>query len=360
MLSSIFNCILIEVTVEEYTMNIIEPNHSLMLILLSKLTGDESVDEIYNRTRFAWKTNIDRARSVDYVISHNSNEEIVGIFKPTKWLKGDDKEFTAIARGTYPDRIGFVGDIASEEIQEMYADSLTPPRKKGAANPIRYIDLNNEEDEVLSALDELSIDEQDSHPIQNHTYLAGIAVEDDGIDDLVSAALHFLETEHIRLHKNPQIYMVGRKNSKGNFLANPEDTEMVKIFQGSFLNAEDEEPTEEMIRKFFADNSNLSFMDEGYCCIWFAFEYPEESEEDFEQPGEHWEEAFQSLAVGVGELNLILMGYNSEHEKIIWQQWSDGDFDEGAISNPDQFDYYAGSNLESIHKVSLGCFELLN
>ena len=71
MLSLIFSCTLKEVTVEEYTMNIIEPNHSLMLILLSKLTGDEPVDEIYNRTRFALKTNIDRARSVDYVISHN-------------------------------------------------------------------------------------------------------------------------------------------------------------------------------------------------------------------------------------------------------------------------------------------------
>jgi len=101
-------------------------------------------------------------------------------------------------------------------------------------------------------------------------------------------------------------------------------------------------------------------MDEGYWCIWFAFQYPEESEEDFEEPGEYWEEAFQKLAVAVGELNLILVGHNSEHKKIIWQQWSDGDFDEGAISNPAQMDHYSGSNLESKHGVSLGCFELLN
>ncbi|MDB0069894.1 hypothetical protein N9F72_00910 [Gammaproteobacteria bacterium] len=199
--------------------------------------------------------------------------------------------------------------------------------------------------------------------MQNHTYLAGVTVDDDGIDDLVSSALSFLEYEHILLHKNPQIYMVGRKNPEGSitkFLGDPEDLEMVKIFKGSFLNMEDKEPTEENIRQFFVDNSNLSFMDEGYWCIWFAFQYPEESEEDFEEPGEYWEEAFQKLAVAVGELNLILVGHNSEHKKIIWQQWSDGDFDEGAISNPAQMDHYSGSNLESKHGVSLGCFELLN
>ena len=72
-------------------MNIITPKHNLMLILLSKLKGDEPIEEIYSRTRFAWKTNFDRASNVDYVISHNSNEEIVGIFRPIKWLKGDDK-----------------------------------------------------------------------------------------------------------------------------------------------------------------------------------------------------------------------------------------------------------------------------
>ena len=199
--------------------------------------------------------------------------------------------------------------------------------------------------------------------MQEHTYLAGVTVDDDGLDDLVSSALSFLENEHILLHKNPQIYMVGRKNPEGDitkFLGNPEDIEMVKIFKGSFLNMEDEEPTEGNIRQFFADNSNLTFMDEGYWCIWFAFQYPEESEEDFEEPGEYWEEAFQNLAVAVGELNLMLVGYNSEHKKIIWQQWSNGEFDEGGISNPDQLEHYSGTNVESKHGVSLGCFELLN
>lgn len=517
MLSSIFNCILIEVTVEEYTMNIIEPNHSLMLILLSKLTGDEPVDEIYNRTRFAWKTNIDRARSVDYVISHNSNEEIVGIFKPTKWLHADDKEFKSIDRGSYPDRIGFIGEEAPEDIQEMYRDNTTPTRKKGAANPIRYLESMHEkeaededfdiqtvignlknyfteeikegrkvfvkeqnfkvrpgygpdkfyldrvqgsyeyslqnlihhilwqehhyesflnsrqlkdvkkavdaepdgiygtgiddnlsdseykEDEVAqesldiiyfqviqhvgsllkefdffdstdfldmgyietdddSDKDENEDKNEDSENLVNHTYFAGVSVDDEEIDDLVSSAYKFLSAAYANLDQeidgeHPQFYLVGNKESGKNFLSSPKNLELIKIFKGVEWQ-DDPEPNEENIKKTFKDNSKLTFFDDGYYMIWFVFQCPEESSEEEQDPGEHWEYLFQNFAADLPDL--ALAGYNSKFKEIIWQQWSEGQFDEGAISNTDSSDHYSGNNVESEHQINLECFELLD
>ena len=195
----------------------------------------------------------------------------------------------------------------------------------------------------------------------SHTYLAGVAVDDEGIDDLVSSTLKFVNASYFVLSKRPIIYLIGTKNPDEDamdFLKNPNDLEVIKVFQGYLLNDDDEEPDETKIRQVFDDNSNLIFMDGGYWKIWLAFNYPEENSDDFEDLGEHWEAEFQQLAERLDDLALV--GYNSEHEEIIWQEWADGDFDEGAISNYEQFEYYSGSNIESAHKINLDCFKLLS
>jgi acyl carrier protein len=140
-------------------MGVINPEHSLMLIMLSKLTGEESREEIYDRTRFAWKTKIERAQLVDYVISHNSNDEVVGVFKAKEWLKADDDIFSSIDRGSYPDRIGFVGEEAEDAILALYQNCSVPKRKKGAANPIRYLESGWSED--VSSDENLEENEED-------------------------------------------------------------------------------------------------------------------------------------------------------------------------------------------------------
>ena len=86
--------------------------------------------------------------------------------------------------------------------------------------------------------------------------------------------------------------------------------------------------------------------------------YPEENSDEFEDPGEHWKYDFQQLAQNLDDLALV--GYNSEFESIIWQQWADGEFDEGAISNQDALDHYSGSKIESVHFVNLGCFNIID
>ena len=349
-------------------MSTIKPKHNLMLIMLSNLSGQETSEEIYDRTRFAWKTNIDRAKKVDFVISHNSNEEIVGIFKPSSWLMGDDKEFKSLERGSIPDRIGFIGEIASDEILELYADSTTPARKKGAANPIRYLDaVDSKDDEDDLDLDALledldSDDEELDHDIQEespntHTYIAGVQVEDEGLDDLVSSALKFIDAAYYKLSKNPEIYLIGSKNKDGKFLDSCEDLECIKIFKGSYSN-DDNEPNENDVREVFLDNKALNFLDEGYYSVWFAFQYPEENTDDFEAHGDHWTYDFQQLAHNLDDLAMV--GYHSEFEVIIWQQWCDGNYDEGAISNQNVLDHYSGENIESVHSVDLGCFKIFD
>ena len=50
---------------------------------------------------------------------------------------------------------------------------------------------------------------------------------------------------------------------------------------------------------------------------------------------------------------IVFIGYNSELQKIIWQQWGDGEYDEGALSNLDKIDHYADNNIKTEHKVDL-------
>ena len=348
-------------------MDMITPKHNLMLILLSNMTGKESQEEIYDRTRFAWKTNIKRASKVDFVISHNSSEEILAIYKPTAWLKGDDKEFESLNRGSLPDRVGFVGEIASEDIQDIYAGCLTPPRKKGAANPIRYLELEdmdvdaNGDDELVDPfefMDEESDDSSDEVNLAEHTYLAGANTDDDSFDNLVEVAYQFVETAYYKFSEKHPIYLIvsNKKEESINFLDDVNALRLVKLFEGSY-DQDDTGPSKDDIETILKDNSSFQIFDEGYWNLWFLFEYPEEDEDEWEQPGDHWEYDFLQLVKDFD--SFIMVGYHSGMEENIWQQWCGTDYDEGAISN-DNSDYYAGENLQNNHNVDLKCLDIKN
>jgi len=341
--------------------------HNLMLILLSNVNGDESEEEIYDRTRFAWKTNFDRASKVDYVISHNSNEEILAIYKPNKWLRGDDEEFKSLERGSLPDRVGFVGEIASEEIQEIYKGCSTPARKRGAANPIRYLNSEIAEDnldkEDLIEDPFLNVDNEDENTTnesntKKHTYLAGANTDDDSFDNMVEVAFQFVETAYYKFSEKHPVYLIISKKEEEdiNFLDDVSALRLVKLFEGSY-DQDDEAPTKEAIRKILEDNSDSRIFDGGYWNLWFLFEFPEEDEEEWEDPGDHWEYTFLQLVKDFD--SFIMIGYHSGLEDIIWQQWCGTDYDEGAISN-DNSDYYMGDNLQSNHRVDLKCLDIKN
>ena len=64
---------------------------------------------------------------------------VVGVFKPTKWLKATMENFPEFFSDR-SSRIGFVGIEAEIEICQKYLNKKIPKqlRKKGAANPIMY------------------------------------------------------------------------------------------------------------------------------------------------------------------------------------------------------------------------------
>jgi len=378
-------------------MNEIKPLHNLMLILLSNLTGNESDEELYNKTRFAWRTKLERAKNVDYVIAHDSDENIVAIYKPHKWLKADDKEFKSLKRDSNPNRVGFVGELASSDIQEIYADCLTPARKKGAANPVRYLspvdddeldddidydaleadldfdnddDFESESNEPSKKFSWDDIDDSDSDNSSSdnetdeikhakHTYLAGAAAYDDSFDNLVEVAYQFVETAYYKFSDQYKVYLILRDKAENiNYLDDVSVLRLTELFEGSY-DKDDEAPSKDEIRKTLKESSNFQIFDEGYMMLWFLFEFPEEDEDDWTQePGDNWKYTFLQLAKDFDAFTMI--GYHSGMGDNIWQQWGEGDYDEGAISNSDVSDHYMGDNLETIHKVDLKCLDIKN
>ena len=203
----------------------------------------------------------------------------------------------------------------------------------------------------------LENDDSENQSSKTHTYLAGVGVEGEGVDDLISSVLKFVDAAYYKLSMNPEIYLVGTSNKDGEFLGSHQYLQSVKVFKGSYSH-DDDEPNEENVRQVLQDNEGLNFLDENYAKVWFAFKYAEESSDEFESPGDHWIYDFQQLAQNLDDLALV--GYNSKFESKIWQEWAGGELDEGAISNEDALDHYSGSNIESIHSINLGCFTILD
>jgi hypothetical protein len=352
-------------------MNIIKPEHNLMLILLSNLSGNENSEEIYDRTRFAWKTKLERAQNVDFVIAHNSKEEIIGIYEPLEWLRADDEEFHSLNRGVLPDRVGFIGGPAPSHIQNLYSGYLTPPRKKGAANPIRYLEIDDDDDddgdEDLDALlDDLELElsdeddsEGDDNSVKKHTYLVGVSTDDESPESVLDTAFEFVETAYYKFSQKLPVYIVlNSQNEEGiDFLNDINILSIVKLYEGCWRD-DDPEPNKDDIKNALENISNGRIFDEGYMKLWFIFEFPEEDEDEWEEPGSHWEDAFFQLVKDFDAVAMI--GYHSEIEDNIWQQWGGGEYDEGAISNSDVIDHYKGENLSSIHKVDLKCLDINN
>ena len=336
-------------------MAVIEPKHNLMLILLSKLSGNETTEEIYDKTRFAWRTNLDRASGVDYVIAHNSEEKILAIFKPLSWLKGDDPAFEVLNKGLHAGRIGFIGQEAEESIAEEYFTQTTPPRKKGAANPIRYISVGD----YASDHEEHDTEDhaEDTDGTNRRTYLAGLSLDDDEFATVATAVYDFADATYYKFSKNSSIYLIGLKTSpQSKFTLEAKNFNLVEVFEGTSAR-DDPEPSKNQIEQILKDNDSLTFFDENYEKVWFLFDYPEEDEEELEDPGDHWRYDFQQLANLLGDF--VLIGFNSEIKDDIWQEWSGGHYDEGALSNSESVDHYSGDNLQSQHFVAKEIFNLL-
>ncbi|MDA9805637.1 hypothetical protein N9C67_06495 [Gammaproteobacteria bacterium] len=202
--------------------------------------------------------------------------------------------------------------------------------------------------------------------MRKNTYLSGIqiteiegdeALNEEDVGFIVNKIYRFVDFAVYAFDTPPKIYLIANKN-KGykRFLSEIEDLSLIEIYEGDDSGKNNTLPSKDEIKNLINKNLNgLEIFDGWGCCAWLAFEYPEEEPN---KSGELWLTDFQTI---VGEFDAItIIGYNSKIKDNIWQQWGDGQYDEGAISNRDQADHYIGENITTQHSVSLNCLELAN
>jgi hypothetical protein len=124
--------------IQKYSAVTADLEHKLLLITINKSVEERS---IYEATRMAWRVNASRARKSEYVLAVVQGI-IIEAFKPMKWKIATVQNFPTRANDN-PGRYGFEGTKAEEDIRQFYVGKRVPNhlRKKGASNPIRYINI---------------------------------------------------------------------------------------------------------------------------------------------------------------------------------------------------------------------------
>lgn len=121
---------------QKYQAKIAEINHKVIMININRSITDK---DVYDCVRFAWKMDKNKAEQAEYVLALEKGI-IVGVFKPTEWHLARKQYFPEFTEHTNK-RLGFIGEKAEKEVEEMYIRKRLPEqfqRKKGEANPIRY------------------------------------------------------------------------------------------------------------------------------------------------------------------------------------------------------------------------------
>lgn len=108
--------------------------HKALLISVNRSAVETS---LYEATRYAWKVSLPKARQADVILA-TLQGLIVGAFIAREWLPATSANFPG--REDVPGRFGFVGEVAPQEIRDLYVGKRVPDeyRKRGSANPIRY------------------------------------------------------------------------------------------------------------------------------------------------------------------------------------------------------------------------------
>lgn len=121
--------------IDKYKSEEIDFKHKVIMINVNKSKIDR---KLYDAIRHSWKLNVNKAQMAEYALAV-SNGIVVGVFKPTEWLATTLTNFPNLSEDI-PNRFGFIGEEASEEIKNLYMRRRVPNsyRKKGASNPIRY------------------------------------------------------------------------------------------------------------------------------------------------------------------------------------------------------------------------------
>lgn len=110
--------------------------HTAILVNVNRSSDDQ---DLFDAVRYCWKIAPNKARACEYVLAVRRGL-IVGVFKAEEWLPATAENFPSFP-AVEGDRFGFNGHEAPPAIKELYVQKRIPDelRKRGAANPIRYV-----------------------------------------------------------------------------------------------------------------------------------------------------------------------------------------------------------------------------
>jgi len=135
-----FGCRHVEQIIAEYAAEPFVPKEPLILISIAK-SYDEEGKDIYNAVRGVWRIDARRAKDFKLVLAHRRGM-VLGAFRPAEWKAATKTNFPWLD-SDISGRVGFVGKAAEPETALSYVGKRVPEsyRMKGAANPVRFIQL---------------------------------------------------------------------------------------------------------------------------------------------------------------------------------------------------------------------------
>lgn len=140
--SSDYGCRHLEQIINEAGLPEFVPGEPLVLISIGRsFEADDA--SVYENTRKAWRASLKNATRYRLVLGHSAGV-VRGVFRPNEWVEATRENFPDLV-ADMPKRIGFIGDVAEEEVAARYLGHRVPDkyRARGAANPFRYVNLSS-------------------------------------------------------------------------------------------------------------------------------------------------------------------------------------------------------------------------
>lgn len=133
-----YGCRHVEEIIAEYEAKPFEVGEPLILISIAR-SYEEAGKDIYDAVRGCWRIDVKKASKFGLVLAHRHGI-VLGAFRPTEWLPATKANFPWLEQDI-PERFGFAGKPAEQEIAKLYLARRVPDvyRARGAANPVRFI-----------------------------------------------------------------------------------------------------------------------------------------------------------------------------------------------------------------------------
>jgi len=113
--------------------------HKAVLITVNRTVTER--ESVYAAVRYAWKLDPARAQQAEVVLALKQGM-VVGVYIAERWMPATVQNFPGTLEDR-PKRWGFLGHEAPAEIRDQYIRHRLPDslRRRGAANPVRYVNL---------------------------------------------------------------------------------------------------------------------------------------------------------------------------------------------------------------------------